>query len=388
MSLYHNIFSQEDIDYINILPEVIDAKNKLTSNNSKHTFYISLTDSIRTSLSILGLDLTNVTQIPMRWISGDTAEHIDHGKSQFNNTYLVFINNSPGSFVLENTTYPIVENTAFVFNEGIVHKTQDTQGLRLLVGPMNEFAEPVGAPPGITYYANESDALSYTNNIAGVYSSFILGNTDYGSLAGYPGTNNGWKVASNSFGLSTGVHPNGFTLDNSNGFSYYHVFPYTLNGIPCFVGNTRVLTNNGYKQIDKLHKNDLIITSDNKTQAIRLYTTKVYSATTEDAPYIIEPSAFGENKPSAPVYLSPEHKIYLGNNIWTTSAVESKTNPLVKQYGIGEEIIYYHIECANYFTDNLVTEDLIVESFGTHKSTGTTDAVWYKTVDGYIRKNN
>jgi len=392
MSTYHNILSEEDINYIHTLPEVIIAKDQITTSNNKYTFFITLTDSIKASLSTLGLNLTNVTQIPMRWISGDTPAHVDQGATQFNNTYLVFTNNSPGTFVLENTSYSIVENTAFVFNSGVEHETQNTEGLRLLIGPMNEFAQPVGGTLySIYYFFNESEALNnYINYSVRAIStsSFILGNADYGSLAGYPGANNGWKIASNSVGSSTGVHPNGFTLDNTNGNSYYYVYPYALNGIPCFVENTRVLTNNGYKQVNKLCKNDLIVTSDNKTQPINLYITKVDCATTKNAPYVIEPHAFGINKPVAPVYLSPQHKIYLDDNLWTSCEFEAETNPLIKQYGIGENITYYHIECNNYFTDNILTEDLIVESFGTHKSTGTTKSVWYKTDDGYIRQKD
>lgn len=66
MSVYNNVLSANDINYINTLPEVIAAKNKLTNSNDKHTFYITLTDSIRESLNTIGLNLGNISQIPMR----------------------------------------------------------------------------------------------------------------------------------------------------------------------------------------------------------------------------------------------------------------------------------------------------------------------------------
>lgn len=295
------------------------------------------------------------------------------------------MNTSPGSLVINDVAYSISQNTAYVFNEGMKHKTQNTEGARLLIGPMNELVEPVGASPiGIYYYANESDALLYTNIIASVYNNFVLGNTDNTPLAGYPGAGNGWRIANNSSGISTGVHPDGFTLDNTNNISYYNVYPSPL-GVPCFVENTRVLTNNGYKQINELNATDLIVTSDNRSISYKLYKRTIIT-TSETAPYVIEPHAFGVNKPSSRVYLSPTHKIHVKNNVWTSAEHVAKTNALVTQYDVGKSVTYYHIECNNYFTDNIITEDLIVESFGTHKSTNTTGQVWYITTDGFIRE--
>jgi hypothetical protein len=81
----------------------------------------------------------------MRWIQGDTAPHIDSGAHDFERTYLVYLNDSPGEFILGSDAYPIRANTAFVFNEGLQHSTLNTGSEpRLLIGPMNELAEPVG----------------------------------------------------------------------------------------------------------------------------------------------------------------------------------------------------------------------------------------------------
>ena len=125
MPNFNNIFSQDVLNYINSLNEVIQAKDNLTLSNSKVSFDITLTDAIRESLSTIGLDLTNKTTIPMRWITGDTAEHIYIGTSAFTKTYLVFMTNSQGSFDISDVSYPITENTAFVFDEGLPHKTQN-----------------------------------------------------------------------------------------------------------------------------------------------------------------------------------------------------------------------------------------------------------------------
>jgi hypothetical protein len=142
-----NVFTQTDLEYLNNLPEVLEAKARLTSQKVVY-FSITLTESLRATLEErLNLDLSTVSSIPLRWIKGDTPSHIDTGASAFEHTYLVYVNDSEGSFVLGSESYPIQANTAFVFSEGISHKTEGT-GLepRLLIGPMNELAEPVGGP--------------------------------------------------------------------------------------------------------------------------------------------------------------------------------------------------------------------------------------------------
>ncbi len=55
VSKFSNIFSENDILYINQLSEVLEAKSKVETNpyNSKESFNIILTDSLRSSLNIL-----------------------------------------------------------------------------------------------------------------------------------------------------------------------------------------------------------------------------------------------------------------------------------------------------------------------------------------------
>lgn len=148
MSIFRNVLSPSDLEYINNLPEVISARDELNTSNHVY-FFLSLNDTIRsTLLERLGLDLSKVESIPMRWMKGDTAPHVDTGLSNFEKTYLVYVNQGLGEFILDNTSYPITQNTGFVFNEGVSHETIHTgTEPRLLIGPMNELAEPVGAAP-------------------------------------------------------------------------------------------------------------------------------------------------------------------------------------------------------------------------------------------------
>jgi len=164
----------------------------------------------------------------MRWIKGDTRPHVDIGASNFQNTYLLYLNDSPGELIVDSESYPIQANTGVVFSEGLHHETQHTENVpRLLLGPMNELAEPVGTV--VTYYSTEADALANTN-VLGYGGGYTVGS------GGPFGPYTSWRIASNSTGSSPQnvVYVNGDTL-NSDG--NYYLYP----SAPCFLEGTTIL---------------------------------------------------------------------------------------------------------------------------------------------------
>jgi len=292
-SVFSNVFSQEDIQYLIQLPEVVASKTKIKQEASYDAVYftIPLTASIRNSLQTrLGLDFSSVSEIPMRWIKGDITPHIDVGlgHTDFENTYLVYINSNSGEFILDEQSYPITENTAYVFNEGLLHKTQNTgSSPRLLVGPMNELAGPVGLPTTILYFSNYADAAAGTNYIAFSYSSFVLGaSLTQGSIGAFTS----WRVASvQNLPTPTGVYNNGFDL-SVFGNSTYFVYP----SAPCFLEGTKILCQvdgvdayipietvkkgtlvktrlNGYKKVEMIGKGEILNPGDDERIENRLY---------------------------------------------------------------------------------------------------------------------
>jgi len=212
--------SEQELDYIQSLPDVLLAKEKLDdfTDHGAVYFKITLTEGLKSTLSTsLALDLSNITEIPVRWIKGDTMRHTDKGKSEFTNTYLVYLTDSSGEFVLDDTAFPIQKNSGFIFNEGILHQTMNT-GLipRLLLGPMNEFAEPVGYDTlkAIYYYSTQAEAESasatdspttLSTNSLDFSSTYIVG--DRNSLLNF--TNKGGLAVDNSTN-------NVFLADTSN----------------------------------------------------------------------------------------------------------------------------------------------------------------------------
>jgi hypothetical protein len=258
-SIYTNVFSTEDIQYLNQVPEVVAAKAKLDTYTANGMVYFSIpvTETIRAALqSRLGLDLSSVTAIPMRWIKGDTAPHVDVGRSQFQNTYLMYLNDSPGDLIVDSQSYPIEANTAFVFNEGLSHETQHTASQpRLLLGPMNELAQAVGASVTF-YYPSEADALANTNQIAN-FGGYTIPSP--GLVGGF----SFWRLASNSTGPSPQnvIYKTGDTLTGNFTTDFYYLYP----TVPCFLEGSKILCQvdgaETYVPVEELKKGTLVKTS-------------------------------------------------------------------------------------------------------------------------------
>jgi hypothetical protein len=252
-SVHSAVFSDQEMYYLTHHPEVLSTKEELDLRPSgKLTFSIPVTDSIRAALTAaFGLRIEDA--IPMRWIKGDTAPHTDVGASVFQNTYLVYLTDSAGEFIVDSQSYPIQSNTGFVFQEGLAHETQNTgHALRLMVGPMNEHVEPVGGPPPMIYYNSESDALAQINQIG---FSYIYTVGDNGQFPYHS-----WRIAANSTGTSPQnvVYPDGSVL-NSDGF--YFLYP----AAPCFLEGSTILCQvdgiEKYVAVENLQKGTLVKTS-------------------------------------------------------------------------------------------------------------------------------
>ena len=290
-----HLFSDEELLALSQLPEVVAAQARVAGSRVVY-FTVPLTDPIRHVLQDrLGLSLATVSQIPMRWIQGDTAPHIDSGAHAFERTYLVYLNDSPGEFILGTDAHPIRANTAFMFSEGLQHRTLNTGSEpRLLIGPMNELAEPVGASV-VFFYPSQADALATTNSLGNTGSYIVGGGGPYGSYT-Y------WRIASNSTGTSPQnvVYTDGQLLNASGLYYLYPTNPCFLEGttvlclkegeevflpIESLTTGTLVKTRlNGYKRIDLIASGSLQNPGSDDRIADRLYkcSKEAYPELTED----------------------------------------------------------------------------------------------------------
>jgi hypothetical protein len=243
MTTVTNSFFESDVlNYILSLNEVIHAKSVVDALEEKGSFIFNIENTVEIKevlASKFGVDASLVDRIPMRWIKGDTAPHIDHGSHEFQNTYLVYITGSNGELVVGDSSFELTPNTGFTFNEGVNHYTSDTGAVpRLMLGPMSETCSVVGAA-GIVYFSSEAVALT-GSPVVGYGNSFTVG--DFTPLL--PENNHfssvtSWRIASNSTGPSsqTTVYTNGDNLINDGVGGFYFMYP----AVPCFLEGTTIL---------------------------------------------------------------------------------------------------------------------------------------------------
>jgi len=240
-----------------------------------------------------------------------------------------------------------------------------------------------GAPTGVSAIREEASAIVSFTAPAFDGGAAITGYTAISIPGGFTGT-----------GTSSPITVTGLT----EGTSYTFMVMATNEvgnstkassnpGVSCFVEGTRILTQAGYKAVEALKSDDVIVTADNRAVAFRLLKTTLPTTTDRIAPYLIQPHAFGRNLPSAPIRLSPTHKIQIGKGLWISAEKAARSNPLITQCEIGAPVTYYHVECKEFLRDNLVTEGLVVESFGSKRATGGRKDIytWSKHLNAYTR---
>jgi hypothetical protein len=215
-----NLLSSNEIAEILNNPIVQTNKEKL-STLDKVDFSIQLPNAIKDKLETgFGINLSQITSIPMRWIKGDTPPHIDRGENHFNNTYLLYLTDSIGNLIIDGQTYPITAGDAHIFNEGLAHSTVNTgDSERLMIGPMSETGFRVGGEPAyILYYNNEEDANQNVNGVGATYGYTIETVNDISS----------WYIATNTGG--TEPSPNGGPYNAGTALietGIYYLYPYT-----------------------------------------------------------------------------------------------------------------------------------------------------------------
>ncbi len=125
VNTFLNVFSEEELNILRNLPEVLNAKEEIDAVTSGSvSFSVPITPLLQNALETLGVRLSDQS-VPMRWIKGDTAPHTDSGSSSFELTHLVYLTESPGEFQIGETVYPIHQGTAYIFSKRIQQQTKN-----------------------------------------------------------------------------------------------------------------------------------------------------------------------------------------------------------------------------------------------------------------------
>jgi len=156
--------------------------------------------------------------------------------------------------------------------------------------------------------------------------------------------------------------------------------------VPCFTAGSRILTPDGYIPVESLRTGDHVLTADLRSVPAKIYSRTVRT-TRENAPFLIPANTFAQGSPKYDLRLSPWHAFSVEKGYWMKPFNAAEFNSNIKQYDIGKEIQYYHIECPNYLTDNLVCNGTLVESYSGKQLNGMKGRVytWCASKQAYIR---
>jgi hypothetical protein len=165
------------------------------------------------------------------------------------------------------------------------------------------------------------------------------------------------------------------------GIASNSVLPRTVTP-PCFVQGTRILTPTGYKRVEELQTGDNILTADNRIVPIQMYSFTIQKATKDTAPYRIPSGALGNLIPQKDIHVSPRHAVKDRKGRWQ---IPKYLGTKAIQYGIGESVTYYHVECPNYYRDNLIAEGMEVESYKNRQGAPGVLYMWDNTIGGWER---
>jgi hypothetical protein len=143
-----------------------------------------------------------------------------------------------------------------------------------------------------------------------------------------------------------------------------------------------VLTPKGYVPIEKLQSGDTVLTADKRSVPIKMYSYTIAKATKENAPYKISAGALGLGLPKNDIRVSPRHAVKDYKGRWQ---IPKYLGMKAIQYGVGDAVTYYHIECPDYYRDNLIVEDTEVESYKSIQGYVGVVYMWNKSLGGWDR---
>lgn len=240
----NDFFNEDDIQTL-INSDKVQENYKifLEKNKKSHTFTVTLTTELQNSFAkkYPYFNTDNLREVPMRWVIGEIPEHTDKAKNGglFETSIVIYLNNDSSMFFcIDNNSYTIERNKAFIFSQKLKHKVEmiEKSSLmtpRLIMGPMNENGLSVGCS-GYGYFNNIDDANSFTHILAFVcLNNPTLTPEEAGLIVPSNSTFNGWLLAPtyypNDVAFSNGYPNNQLYI---SGDTYYDAsftnFTYTL----------------------------------------------------------------------------------------------------------------------------------------------------------------
>jgi surface protein len=146
------------------------------------------------------------------------------------------------------------------------------------------------------------------------------------------------------------------------GFGWSIVDGGDCTNAPCFLKGTHILTPNGYVRIEKLYAGDVVLTHDGRKVPICKIHRSQPTPSPITLPYRIpKGTQLHSRRCLDDLYLSPEHAILIhSNKMIAMKYIDFQQVNL-------HSIHYYHIVLPNYYTDTLIANGIVCESYGSAK---------------------
>ena len=154
--------------------------------------------------------------------------------------------------------------------------------------------------------------------------------------------------------------------------------------IPCFIKGTKILTDKGYKLIEKLKYGDnLINNKGDKIKLLDIYTFNKYKSIENHPCLIKKGTIINDFKCNDDLYLSQNHSILINNYF-------VPVHKLFKPIKIKDDkdyYSYYHIITENFFTDVIISNGILTETYS-KKIEKTLGKNLFNNLLNHITKNN
>jgi hypothetical protein len=148
--IIEDVLNNEEIELL-LNNEIVKTNKQLLDihDNKEKTikFNVVLNEHMIDKLNTrLKCNLSYNSDIPFRWIKGNTPAHIDKDyEGNQSNTHLVYLTDNSGKLLIDNKEYPIRKGCGYIFDEGLEHETIDTEhSVKLILGPFNYKGDALG----------------------------------------------------------------------------------------------------------------------------------------------------------------------------------------------------------------------------------------------------
>jgi len=151
-----------------------------------------------------------------------------------------------------------------------------------------------------------------------------------------------------------------FALVDSGGKLAVVDAPPVVNGVPCFLPGTRILTSHGEVAVEALTLDHAAITPDGTAQPITwIGRSRMRAAAYDACPVRIRAGAFGPAMPRRDLLVTPEHCILVDGHLIPARMLVNGGSIVVD--AAITEYDYFHVECAAHCV--VISEGLPSESF-------------------------